>query len=121
MKYQGLIWSGLTVEDLQTSIRFYKDVLGMPLLGGGEDWALFDSGNGSLLELFSGGKASVQPKTPNQQSIILGLRVENLNRCMAELERKGVRFIGDIGEYRGTRWAHFSDPEGNQLEIKEVP
>jgi extradiol dioxygenase family protein len=37
------------------------------------------------------------------------------------LKRKGVHFTGDIGEYAGTRWAHFLDPEGNQLEIKEIP
>jgi predicted enzyme related to lactoylglutathione lyase len=112
---------GVFVEDLEVSIRFYKDVMGLPLLGEGNDWAHFDSGNGSLLELFSGGKASEDPKMPIQQSIVVGFRVENLERSIAELEQKGVRFIGEAGEYEGTRWAHFSDPEGNQLEIKEVP
>ncbi len=121
MKYHGPIWLGLFVEDLQASIRFYKDVMGLHLLGEGDDWAHFDSGNGSLLELFSGGKASLEPKMPNQQSITVGFRVEDLDSSIAELKRKGVRFMGDIGEYEGTRWAHFSDPEGNQLEIKEIP
>ena len=121
MKYHGLIWIGLYVEDLQASIVFYRDVMGLPLLGQGDDWAHFDSGNGSLLELFSGGKASLEPKLPAQQSIVLGLQVENLDRSIAELKGKGVHFTGDVGEYAGTRWAHFSDPEGNQLEIKEIP
>jgi predicted enzyme related to lactoylglutathione lyase len=121
MNYQGLIWAGLYVEDLESSSRFYRDVMGLPLLGEGNDWAHFDSGNGSLLELFSGGKASMEPKMPDQQSITVGFRVENLESSIVELKRKGVRFIGDVGEYAGTRWAHFSDLEGNQLEIKEVP
>ncbi len=121
MKNQGPIWLGLFVEHLETSIRFYQDVMGLLLLDKGDDWAHFDSGNGSLLELFSGGKASLEPKMPNQQSIVVGFRVEDLDSSIAELKQKGVRFIGDIGEYVGTRWAHFSDPEGNQLEIKEVP
>jgi lactoylglutathione lyase len=121
MKYQGFVWAGLYVEDLLASIRFYRDVMGLPLLGQGDDWAHFDSGNGSLLELFSGGKASPRPKTPSQQSLVLGLRVDNLDTSIAELRQKGVRFMGELGEFAGTRWAHFSDPEGNQLEIKEVP
>ena len=121
MKYQGFIWVGLYVEDLQASIVFYRDVLELALLDQGHDWAHFDTGNGALLELFSGGKASPEPKLPVQQSIVLGLRVDDLNRSVAELKGKGVHFTGDVGEYGGTRWAHFSDPEGNQLEIKEIP
>lgn len=121
MNYQGLIWVGLYVEDLQASIVFYRDVMGLPLLGQGDDWAHFDAGNDSLLELFSGGKASSKPKAPAQQSIVFGLRVDDLARSVAELKGKGVQFTGDVGEYAGTRWAHFSDPEGNQLEIKEIP
>ena len=120
MKYQGLIWAGLSVEDLEASINFYKDVLGLPFLGKGEDWAYFDSGNGSLFELFSGGKAALQPKTLDQQSLVIGLRVDNIDSAIAELKQRGIKFIGEIGEFEGTRWAHFSDPEGNQLEIKEV-
>src|SRR5215510_4112613 len=120
MKYPGIIWAGLFVEDLESSIRFYKDALGMSLLGKGEDWAHFDSGNGSLFELFSGGKAASQPKTSVQQSLVLGLRVENLDSAMAELKQRGVQFTGEVGEFEGTRWAQFSDPEGNQLEIKEI-
>ena len=121
MKYQGLIWAGIFVENLEASVSFYKDVLGLPLLGREGDWAHFDAGNGTLLELFNGGSASPEPKKPDQQSIVLGLRVENMDTAITELNRRGVNFIGDIGEYENTRWAHFSDPEGNRLEIKEVP
>ncbi|HKY54041.1 MAG TPA: VOC family protein [Anaerolineales bacterium] len=120
MKYQGFVWAGLFVEDLEASITFYRDVLGLPFLGKGEDWAHLDAGNGALLELFSGGKASSQTKTPIQQSLVLGLRVDDLDRAIGELQQRGVRFTGEIGEHEGTRWIHFSDPEGNRLEIKEV-
>src|SRR5436190_23983685 len=102
MKYQGLIWVGLSVEDLASSISFYKDVLGLPLLGQGADWAHFDSGNGPLFELFSGGKAALQPKTPDQQSLVVGLRVDNIDSAIAELKQRGVKFIGEIGEFKGT-------------------
>jgi predicted enzyme related to lactoylglutathione lyase len=122
MKYQGLIWAGIYVEDLGASVSFYQNVLGMALLDKGEDWAHFDAGAGTLLELFSGGKSTPEAKKPDQQSIVLGLRVENLERAVTELQQKGVRFMpADSGEFEGTRWAHFSDIEGNRLEVKEIP
>jgi len=120
MKYRGLAWAGLYVEDFEASIVFYKDVLGLTFIAKGDDWAHFDAGNGMLLELFTGGKASEQPKRPDQQSLVLGLRVDDLDAAIAELQQKGVQFIGDIGEYGSERWAHFSDREGNGLEIKEI-
>ena len=122
MKYQGLVWAGIHVEDLEACISFYQNVLGLPLLDKGEDWAHFDSGAGTLLELFMGGKSTRGPKRPNQQSIVLGLRVEDLDRAVAELKQKGVQFIPEgSGEFAGTRWSRFSDIEGNQLEVKEIP
>lgn len=122
MQYQGLIWAGVYVEDLDVSMSFYQNTLGLPLLGKGEDWAHFDSGGGTLLELFTGGNRSQEPKKPDQQSIVIGLRVDDLDRAIAQLEQRGVLFIPEAsGEYAGTRWAHFSDVEGNRLEIKEIP
>jgi predicted enzyme related to lactoylglutathione lyase len=47
--------------------------------------------------------------------------VDNFDAAITGLKQKGVHFIGDIGEYAGTRWAQFTDPEGNRLEIKEIP
>ena len=122
IKYQGLVWAGIYVKDLAACISFYRDVLGLPLLGQGEDWAHFDAGAGTLLELFTGGTATQERKQPHQQSIVLGLRVDDLDRAVTELQQKGVKFSPEeSGEFAGTRWAHFSDNEGNRLEVKEVP
>jgi predicted enzyme related to lactoylglutathione lyase len=122
MNYRGLVWAGIHVQDLDASISFYRDVLSLPLLGRGDDWAHFDSGSGTLLELFTGGRSSPGPKKPDQQSIVLGLRVDDLDEAVTELRERGVHFVpGESGEFAGTRWAHFSDIEGNRLEVKEVP
>ena len=121
MKYLGLIWAGVNVENLAVSVAFYQSTLGLRLLGQGPDWAHFDAGAGTLLELFTGGTASSAPKRPDQQSIVLGLRVDDLDGAVAELKAKGVHFKPEeSGEFEGTRWAHFTDPEGNRLEVKEI-
>jgi lactoylglutathione lyase len=122
MKYLGLVWAGIHVENLAVSVSFYQNTLGLPLLGRGPDWAHFDAGAGTLLELFTGGTASAKPKKPDQQSIVLGLRVDDFDGAVAELMAKGIHFNPEeSGEFEGTRWAHFTDPEGNQLEVKQIP
>ena len=122
MNYRGLIWAGVYVQDLDASVTFYRDVLSLPLLDRGDTWAYFDAGSGALLELYSGGVAKTAPKTADQQSIILGLRVDDLDAAIAELSAKGVQFLPeDSGEEGGERWAHFYDNEGNRLGVKEVP
>ncbi len=120
MQYQGFIWIGLFVENLPAAVAFYRDVLGLRLLDQGADWAHFDAGGGALFELFGGGKAAPAPKSPAQQPLVVGLRVKDMQKAMAELQARGIHFTetGGAGE---TRWAHFSDPEGNQLEIKQTP
>jgi predicted enzyme related to lactoylglutathione lyase len=121
MQHKGFIWAGLFVEDMEAAIQFYRDVLGLRLLGKGDSWAHFDAGDHALFEIMGGGSASNRPKEAHQQSLVLGLRVVDLDSAVLELKEKGVEFIGEIGTFKDTRWAHFSDPEGNRLEIKEVP
>ncbi len=121
MKYQGFIWAGLLVADLEGAISFYQDILGLSLLESDDKCALFDAGDGAVFELWSSGYRSSSPKTAEQQSLRVGLRVNNLDDAVSELRSRGVQFIGEIGEYEGTRWIHFADPEGNRLELKEVP
>lgn len=120
MQYQGLAWAGVFMRDLRGAVQYYRDVLGLRLLGASETWAHFDAGGGALVELFSGGSPASAPKQADQQSIIVGLQVVDLDEAVALLKSRGVRFIGEIGTFENTRWAHFYDLEGNRLEIKEI-
>jgi len=54
----------LAVENLEVSVSFYRDVIGLRLLGQGDDWAHFDAGGGALFELMSGGRPPRSPKRP---------------------------------------------------------
>ena len=120
MKTHGLIWAGLFVENLEAAVVFYRDQLGLPLRSHGADFAHFDAGEGALFEVFSGGKAVSGPKGPELQPLVVSFRVDDLPAAMQELKAKGVSFIGEMGEYKGTRWASFCDPEGNLLELKQI-
>jgi predicted enzyme related to lactoylglutathione lyase len=116
----GVVWLGLYVTDLKVEIEFYRDMLGLPLLHHGEGWADFDAGQGVVLELLTGGIASISPKDAAHQSLVVGFLVDDLDQAMALLQKRGVVFSGEVEKFRNQRWAHFCDPEGNQLEIKEI-
>jgi catechol 2,3-dioxygenase-like lactoylglutathione lyase family enzyme len=119
MKYQGIIWAGLLVADFAGAVAFYRDVLGLDLIEADDGCALFDAGGGALFELWPSGRAAPSPKTP-EQSLRIAFRVADLDAAISELTARGVRFFGEVGEYRGQRWVNFADPEGNRLELKEL-
>ena len=92
MQPKGIIWAGLSVQDLAGEIAFYRDVLGLTLRRSGADWAHFEAGGGALFELFSGGQAQEGAKSPAEQALVIGFEVEDLAAEVAVLESRGVRF-----------------------------
>jgi len=49
---------------------------------------------------------------------VVGFEVENISTAMAFLRTLGIEFLSDVcGESGGTRWAHFTGPDGNIYEI----
>lgn len=120
MKPQGIIWIGISVEDLAAQVVWYRDILGLNLRRQGDGWAHFDAGGGAILELMSGGQASRETKGADRQSIVFGLQVTDLDQAMVEMRARGVVFPDEPEQFKNQRWAYFSDPEGNRLEIKEI-
>lgn len=124
MDFQGIIWAGLSVEDMDQEIEFFRDAVGLKFLRQGNDeghrWAHFSAGGRGVFELFSGGSASVDEKSADQQSISIGFLVGDLDETIASMRANGVQFLGEVGQFRNQRWAHFLDPENNRLEIKEI-
>jgi catechol 2,3-dioxygenase-like lactoylglutathione lyase family enzyme len=103
------------VSDLGRSVDFYQDVLGLRLLRRDADnWAEFDAG-GRRFALHSA--AEGQPMTPGGATAVFS--VEDLDRAKAELAGRGVEFAheGDVAGY--ARFASFTDPDGNPVQLIE--
>jgi methylmalonyl-CoA/ethylmalonyl-CoA epimerase len=108
------------VDDRARAIAFYRDVLGIPVLGEFPGLALLDLGGGTRLLLEGEG-------TP----AILYLAVEDIEAEAARLRAAGVRFEdephlihrhdGGLGQPAGTEeWmTFFRDSEGNLLALSE--
>jgi len=103
------------VTDMDRSIRFYGDALGLPLLRrDGDEWAEFDAG-GARLGLH--GRGSGPGPGPGGATAVF--QVDDLDRAKATLGVRGIEF-GHEAEVKGfARFASFADPDGNTLQIIE--
>jgi catechol 2,3-dioxygenase-like lactoylglutathione lyase family enzyme len=145
---QGLHHVGITVQDLDASISFYHDVLGLEFSNEPSPWfegeelgrAVGIDGNASLrqvsllvgdmtLELLEYRDPPSETTAPlvsnNRGASHVAFLVDDIEATKAALEAKGIQFNGPInvvdeGVLAGWRWVYFSDPDGYPLELVEV-
>jgi methylmalonyl-CoA/ethylmalonyl-CoA epimerase len=75
------------VSDVDAAVRWYRDVLGLPLLYQFGDLAIFDC-NGTRLFL------SDEDDGPSAANSILYFRVDDIHAAFEALSAKGVGFVG---------------------------
>ncbi len=106
----------ITVHDLPRAVRFYRDVLQLPMLFEVPTLAFFDAGG---VRLMLG--VAEDPKF-NHPASILYYRVGDIQAATGRLQEKGVRFesephlIAKLPEHE--LWMAFlTDSEGNTLAL----
>lgn len=101
------------VEDLERSIHFYRDLLGIPLGVRDGDWVegRFPSGVRFALHQAHPGR---EPQTPG--SVIVDFRVADLDAAATGLRAKGVRVEGPRHEAFGSLCEVF-DPDGYRIQL----
>jgi catechol 2,3-dioxygenase-like lactoylglutathione lyase family enzyme len=102
------------VTDMERSIIFYRDTLGLPQTGDGgfPEFKLGDNGFLYLLSLESIGGVFRAPHDAG-----FALRVADVQEAREELEAKGVEFRGDVLDTGVCHMAFFADPDGNQMVL----
>jgi catechol 2,3-dioxygenase-like lactoylglutathione lyase family enzyme len=106
------------VEDIETELLFYRDVLGLRLLYRTPKFVRFDATQGTSLALIAGGEASAEPKDFRRHGVVPEIIVDNLELALRRLESADVRHE----ELVKTAWGQFCffwDPEGNPLQLYE--
>ena len=144
---KGLHHVGVTVKDLEASIRFYHDILGLQFSNEPSPWfegeglekgvgvpgavlrqvsLLLGDTTVELLEYKSPPSGTSRPITSNSFGAShIAFHVDDIHATKAELEAKGIAFYSDVnvvdeGVLAGWRWVYFEDPDGYPLELVEV-
>jgi catechol 2,3-dioxygenase-like lactoylglutathione lyase family enzyme len=106
---------GVTVTDLDRSVAFYRDVLGLKFLFRAPNLAFFDcAGIRLMLGLPEANGESFRP--------ILYFRVDDIQKASAELSRRGITFETKPAlvarmEKHDLWLAAFRDPDRNVIEL----
>ena len=99
------------VADMDRAVKFYRDVIGLPLKFQSPGWSEFDMGEtGLALHPASEGKPA--------GSVELGFTVGDLPKFHQEMSAKGVKFsIAPTKQEWGRMLAQFVDSEGAHSSV----
>lgn len=140
----GIVHSGIIVKNLDASIKFYRDVLGLELVkrepvrasrgeklgvpGAVIQIAVFAiPSSDATLELIE----FIEPKSPNDYGmpvnsigqVHIAFRVTDIEEKIAYMKNQGVKFVSDEyetimdGPLVGWKWIYFKDPDGTNMEL----
>jgi len=110
----GLIM--VVVRDMERSVNYYRDVLGLKLLFKQSNWSQFDAGN-ILIGLHpEGDEVKVSPST----GMSFGIYVDDVTRATAEIKRRGGHIAIQPRNEPFGRWALAQDPDGYNIQLIEM-
>jgi glyoxylase I family protein len=126
---RGVHHMALICSDVEQTIQFYQELLGFPLVElmenrdyKGSTHLFFDVGNDNLLAFFDFPGLGLQPGVESigsVQHIAISTTPQNLERTRANLEARGITYLGpDRGV---TTSIYFKDPDGIQIELIAEP
>jgi len=116
MHISAYSWAGIRTTDFAATVRFFAEVLGLPLTLRDDDneFAHFWLPSGQLLEIF-GPKSEFYAL---HACPVLGFEVADVRAARQELETQGVEFVTRLFEMDdGAAWTYFRGPDGYLYEL----
>jgi catechol 2,3-dioxygenase-like lactoylglutathione lyase family enzyme len=114
MNVEHVDFISVPVSDVERSVAWYRDTLGVPQTGEG-GFPEFQLGDNAFLYLIDpkalGGEFSHGNGGP------VALRVDDVEATRAELEERGIEFIGEKHDSGVCHMAPFADPDGNRFML----
>lgn len=129
----------ITVRDLDESIKFYQEALGLKLVGKAEQTVTREGGlknvkmklafldvNGNTLELIEyikpkGKESNLNPWDTGAQHV--AFEVKNIHEMYDDLKKKGVNFLSPPIDHKDgeidVTWTYLKDPNGALVELLE--
>src|SRR5205814_3929788 len=117
MKINNLAFIGIPVTDIKRAREFYEGVLGLAIAEEMMDgnWIEYAVGD-NIVAIANVGAQWM----PSEQGTSAALEVENFEKTVNELRRRGVRFAAEPFETPCCHMAVVQDPDGNKLIIHKL-
>jgi lactoylglutathione lyase len=115
----------IVVSDMQRSVEFYRDKLGIPLKFESPDWTEFATG-ATTLALHGGGVADQRPPAGDPSKVAgacsIGFNVDNVDKTYEELKAKGIKFVMPPTQRQneGIKLAVAIDPDGLPISFAQL-
>ncbi len=119
IKKMTLAW--ITVKDLGKTKKFFSEILGLNITSSSEEWGWLEmqgKEGGYSLGLAQESKEFESEKAGT--NAVVTMTCDDLVKTKADMEKKGVRFIGEIMEVPGhVKLVTFVDSDGNKFQLVE--
>lgn len=113
----GCTWAGVRSIDLEPTVRFFAETLGLSLTEQHEGLAQFVMPSGRLFEVFGSKSRYYQLHA----CPVLGFQVEDVRAARRELESAGVEFMTDVFGDESEAWKYFRGPDSYVYELWQTP
>ena len=112
------------VRDMQKSIAFYRDLIGLPVRMESPHWSEFDSG-GCTLALHLAAQGDLEPVQAGQipaGHCHPGFEVDDIDKFEARMEKAGVPVMSPVSvQDFGGRMGTWRDPDGVPVSVAQMP
>ena len=122
--FKQIDYTMVIVSDMERSIEFYRDKLGIPLKFQSPDWTEFLTGT-TTLALHGGG--TPQPRRVGSAdkeagTCSIGFNVDDVDKTYEELKAKGIDFLmpPTQREGEGIKLAVCNDPDGLPVSFAQL-
>ncbi len=108
----------LLVSDMNRSIEFYRDILGLTLKSSSPDWTeFFIKGTKIALHPI---KERLKSKITSKIGMLIGFMVMDMDETSKILHTKGVKFIKEPREESFGKHAIIEDPDGYMISLVQL-
>ena len=109
----------LEVKDLDASIKFYHEILGMPIKNERRNWVDLGQQSGGILSLHPASITTSHTNSSKENGILIGLTVGDLHSAMDELSAAKIEVFRDVQEPQAGKNAVILDPDGYLISLFE--
>jgi len=109
----------LLVSDMERSIDFYKNILGLALKSRSKDWTEFIQ-DGTVLALHPAKKKFRAKSTKAKIGMLVAFKVSDMKDVYKVLKGKQVRFFKEPTEEDFGKHAIILDPDGYMISLVEL-